>query len=90
MPVLQASIKDARQSEERRARRQPYKTAMKTLMRKVQELARDGKTTEAVKVMPLAMKAIDTAAKKNIIHWKNAAKKKSLLARSLSPKKKAA
>lgn len=87
MPLLKASIKHARQSKERNARRQPYKTGMKTYMKKIQELVKEGKQAEAVKVLPTAFKAIDTAAKKNIIHWKNAGKKKSALARMVSPKK---
>ena len=87
MPLLKASIKHARQSEERRARRQPYKTGMKTHIKKVQDLVKEGKASEAAKVLPLAFKAIDMAAKKNIIHWKNAGKKKSALARIVSPKK---
>jgi small subunit ribosomal protein S20 len=88
MPILKASIKHARQSDQRRARRQPFKTAMKTQIRKMQDLMKEGKTAEALKVLPVAHKAIDMAAKKNIIHWKNAAKKKSALARLVSPKKK--
>jgi small subunit ribosomal protein S20 len=88
MPILQASIKHARQSQERRLRRQPYKTSMKTGIRKVQDLMKDGKTAEAQKALSSAFKAIDTAAKKNLIHWKNAAKKKSALQKLVSPKKK--
>ncbi len=86
MPVLKASIRHARQSEQRRARRQPFKTGMKTQIKKVQDLVKAGNNAEAVKVLPVAYKAIDTAAKKNIIHWKNAGKKKSALARIVSPK----
>jgi small subunit ribosomal protein S20 len=86
MPILQASIKDARQSLERRARRQPFKTRMKTEIRKVQDLVKAGKTAEAEKALPVAYKAIDTAAKKQIIHPKNAAHKKSGLAKSLVKK----
>lgn len=87
MPVLKASIKHARQSKERNARRQPFKTSMKTHIRKIHDLVKEGKSAEAVKVLPMAFKMIDTAAKKNMIHWKNAAKKKSSLARLVSPKK---
>lgn len=87
MPILQASIKHARQSEERRARRQPFKTRMKSSIRKVQDLVKAGKSAEAAKELAAASKAIDTAAKKNIIHWKNAAKKKSSLQKLVSPKK---
>lgn len=87
MPILQASIKHARQSVERRERRQPYKTRMKSSIRKVQDLVKAGKTVEAIKELSSASKAIDTAAKKKIIHWKNAAKKKSSLQKLVSPKK---
>ncbi len=87
MPILKASIKHARQSKERNARRQPFKTGMKTYMKKVHDLVKEGKNAEAIKILPLAHKAIDTAAKKNIIHWKNAGKKKSALARMVSTKK---
>ncbi len=88
MPILKSSIKHARQSEERRARRLPFKTSMKTQIRKVLSFAKAGKLADAAKALPIAYKAIDLAAKKNIIHWKNAARKKSLLARSVSAKKK--
>jgi small subunit ribosomal protein S20 len=86
MPILQASIKDARQSLERRARKQPFKTRMKTEMRRVQDLVKAGKNEDAAKALPMAFKAIDTAAKKQIIHPKNAAHKKSSLAKSLVKK----
>jgi len=88
MPVLSASIKDARQAAKRTLRRQPFKTAMKTHVRKVSDLVKEGKQSEAAKALPNAFKAIDMAAKRNLIHWKNAAKKKSALSRMVSPKKK--
>lgn len=88
MPILQASIKHARQSEERRKRRQPFKTQMKSSIRKVQDLVKEGKTDEAVKVVPSAFKHIDTAEKKGIIHWKKAAHAKSALSKLINPKQK--
>ncbi|MDD5055875.1 MAG: 30S ribosomal protein S20 [Candidatus Peribacteraceae bacterium] len=87
MPILQSSIKSARQSEERRARRQPFKTNMKTEIRRIHDLVKEGKKDEALKALSKAFKAIDTAEKKNLIHWKNAARKKSSLSRMTSPKK---
>lgn len=86
MPILKAAIKSARQSVERRERRQPFKTSMKTHIRKVQDLMKDGKKADAVKTLAAAYKAIDMAAKKEIIHWKNAAKKKSALAKLVGGK----
>jgi ribosomal protein S20 len=56
-------------------------------MRKVQDLVKAGNTAEAQKTLPQAFKAIDMAAKRKIVHWKNAANKKSLLSRLVSPKK---
>ncbi len=88
MPILKSSIKAARQNLVRKARRLPFKTSMKTQIRKVHDLMKEGKVAEAAKVLPMAFKAIDMAAKKRIIHKKGASKKKSSLARLVSPKKK--
>ncbi len=88
MPILPSSIKAARQNRVRPARRLPFKTGMKTQIRKVQDLVKEGKAADAIKILPAAYKAIDMATKKQIIHWKNGARKKSSLARLVSAKKK--
>ena len=54
---------------------------MKTMVRKILEAVSAGKTEEAKKILPLAMKSIDMAAKKHIIHFRTAARKKSRLSR---------
>lgn len=87
MPIIQSAIKHARQSKKRRVHRLPFKTRMKTLIRKTSDLAKAGKTEEAKKAMSEAYKAIDMAAKKNLIHWKNAARKKGNLAKLFAKKK---
>ena len=87
MPIIQSAIKAARQAEVRRERRLPYKTRMKTAMRKMADMVKGGKIEDAAKALPSAYKAIDMAAKRNIIHWKNAARKKSLLSRMVAAKK---
>ena len=81
MPLTKSAMKSARQSEKRREALRPFKTRMKTALRTLQDLAKEGKTDEAKKLLPLVSKVLDTAAKKHIIHWKNAANKKSLAAR---------
>jgi ribosomal protein S20 len=53
----------------------------------VNALVKAGKTADAVKALSIAYKAIDVAQKKNLIHWKNAARKKSSLAKLVSKKK---
>lgn len=84
MPIIQSAIKRMHQSRIRRDRRTPVKTYMKTMMRKVRDLAADKKVDEAKKVLPEVYKAIDMAAKKHIIHPRNAARKKSLAARMIA------
>ena len=57
---------------------------MKTMIRKVMDSVKNGKMDEAQQLLPRAFKAIDTAAKKNIIHQKNAARKKARLSRMVT------
>jgi small subunit ribosomal protein S20 len=87
MPLTQSAIKRSRQNAVRNARLLPYKTMMKTVIRKFQEAAKAGKKDDMSKMLPQAYKAIDTAAKKGLIHAKNASRKKSLLARTLAAAK---
>lgn len=81
MPITKSAIKRMHQSEARRRRNLPLKTHMKTMIRKVRDHVHEGKKQEASKLLPSVYKVIDLAAKKNIIHWKNAARKKSMVAR---------
>lgn len=81
MPLTKSAIKQARRSAVRHRERIPFKTRMKTTIRSLQDLVKEGKKDEAAKLLPLLSKIVDTAAKKRIIHWKNAAHKKSLAAR---------
>ncbi len=81
MPIIKSAIKRARQNEVRRERRQPYKTQLKNMMRKITDLVAEGKKDEGAKILPKVYKAIDTAAKKRIIHPNNAAHKKAKMAK---------
>lgn len=77
MLIIKSAKKRAKQNEVRRQRQLPFKTYMKTMMRKMVDASKAKDKKEAEKLLPEAFKAIDTAAKKNIIHPKNAARKKS-------------
>ena len=87
MPITSSAIKAARQTIVRRERRQPFKTQMKTMIRSFTELVHEKKLDEAKKLFPTVQKSIDTAAKKNIIHKNNAARKKSMLSKMIATKK---
>ncbi len=86
MPRTKSAIKSARQADERRTRLQPFKTHMKTMMRKITDAVKAGNKDEAVKLVPIVQKSIDMAAKKNLIHRKTADRKKSLVARLVAAK----
>jgi len=84
MPIIKSAKKRARQNEVRRARLLPYKSLMKTMIKKIVDLTKEGKKAEAEKLLPQTYKAIDIAAKKKIIHPKNAARKKAKVCRLVS------
>lgn len=86
MPRSKSAIKSSRQADMRNTRLQPYKTHMKTMMRKLADAQKAGNKDEAAKLLPAVYKSIDTAAKKNLIHVKTAARKKSLAARMIAAK----
>lgn len=77
MPILKSAKKALRQSLVRKSRNYKTRKLLKETLKEVAEAAKTGKATEAQKIMSKAYKIIDTAAKKHIIHRKNAARKKS-------------
>lgn len=86
MPIIKSAIKRAKQNIVRNTRLQPYKTQLKTYIRKFTDLVKAGNMDEAAKLLPKVQKAIDTAMKKKLIHKNNAAHKKSNMARMLAKK----
>lgn len=87
MPITKSAVKAAKQSKVRQTRLLPYKTQMRTLMRKMRDTVAAGKNADAVKLLPSVFKSIDMAAKKNIIHRRNADRKKASMAKLLVAKK---
>ena len=83
MPITPSAEKRARQNIIRRARLLPYRTMMKTMVRKFMDAVKAGKLEEARSLLPTIYKAIDTASKKRIIHRNAAARKKSRMAKLL-------
>lgn len=90
MPLLHHAIKKARQDHVRTLRNTSRKSHMKTMVKNVFELAREGKSGEAAKLLPAAFRAVDLAAKHHLLHRKNAARKKSALSRAVASKAPAA
>ena len=86
MPITSSAIKAARQTIKRRERRQPFSTRMKNAIRSFTDLVKEGKKAEAIKMLPAVYKAVDTAAKKRLIHSNTASRKKSMFAKMVGTK----
>ena len=87
MPLTASATKRARQNAVRHARLKPYNTRMKTMMKKLMDAVKNGKKDDAKKLLSDAYKAIDIAAKKNLIHRRNADRKKARMSRLVNDKK---
>jgi small subunit ribosomal protein S20 len=59
---------------------------MKTMMKKMEDAVKAGKKDEALKMLPETYKAIDMAAKINMLHKNTAARKKSRMAKLVATK----
>lgn len=79
MPITKSAKKAVRQNLRRRARNLIKKEAYKRLVRDVKKLAAAGKKKEAEKLLPQLYKALDKAAKTNVIKKNKAARLKSRL-----------
>ncbi|MBD3270065.1 30S ribosomal protein S20 [Candidatus Peregrinibacteria bacterium] len=87
MPIIKSAKKAMRQAEKRTALRKPFKTKLKNTVKKVLTTAKTDKEA-AKKELSAAYKAIDIAAKKNILHKNTAARRKSRLAKAVEAEKK--
>lgn len=75
------AAKRLRQSELRRESNKKARSAMRTAIKQVLSAP---SSEEAAKILPIAMKRIDKAAKHNIIHDNTAARYKSRVARAVA------
>jgi small subunit ribosomal protein S20 len=82
MPQTKSAKKRMRQNEKLREANRQVKSRMKTAIRRVVEAASKKAPPEELRdLVSQAFRHIDKAAKKNIVHKNNAARKKSKLAR---------
>ena len=76
-------MKRARQNEKRRAHNRIYRSSARTHIKKAQRLAGVGDLERAEIEVASAIRALDRAAQKGIIHKNNAARRKSRLMKLL-------
>lgn len=77
MPVTKSAKKALRQSAERHARNSRTKALYKEVAKQFEGALTAGDAAAASKLLPSVYGAVDTLAKKNVIHPNNAARKKS-------------
>jgi small subunit ribosomal protein S20 len=78
---IKSQIKRNKQNETRRQRNQAVKSRLKPAVRKFRELSEAGDKDAAVAAGRDAMKALDKAASKGVIHANQAANRKSSIAK---------
>ncbi len=87
MPIKKAAKKALRQSEKRRVRNRAQKQKMRSLLKKIKLLISENKNDEAKKALPKVYKALDKAAKVNLIKKNTASRIKSRITKSLAKPK---
>ena len=86
MPHTRSAKKRLRQNEKRRVRNRAAKSAIKTQIKKVLAVAKEGNLEQLRQEYNLAAKRLDKAAAKRVVHPNLAARKKSQLARVVRDK----
>ncbi len=84
MPNIKSSKKDVLSSKAANEKNKAAKSAMKTAIKKFEAAAVAGNRADAEVAYKLAVKAIDQASLKGLLHKNNAARKKSSLTLKLN------
>lgn len=84
MANTKSAIKRIRSSEKRRLRNRQFRTQARTYIKKARTQIEAGELEEAQKSVAQAIRALDKAAEKGIIHRNNAARRKSRLMSQLN------
>ena len=84
MPNIKSAKKRVLIAEARNARNKAEKSALKTAVKKFEAAAVEGNRTEADGAYRVAVKAVDKAVAKGVLHKNNAAHKKSAMTLKLN------
>ena len=75
MPIIKSAKKRARQTVVATTRNQKFKKSLKTALKSFEAAVKKGDSKEVSEALVKAQSAVDTAAKKNLIHKNKAARK---------------
>jgi len=84
MPNIKSSAKRDQLAKVRFMRNKANKTALKTQLKKFDAAVREGNRETAATTYKVAVKSIDRAVSKGLIHKNNAAHKKSKITRAFN------
>ena len=84
MANIKSAIKRIRSSARKQVRNVQFRASARTFVKKTRHLIETGQLEEAQVTAKLAIKALDKAAAKGIIHKNNAARRKSRLMKQLN------
>ena len=84
MPNIKSAKKRVLVNETKAAQNKAAKSALKTDIKKFDAAVAEGNRSEADVAYKVAVKAVDQAAAKGLLHSNNAARKKSSLTRKLN------
>ncbi len=84
MPQRRTAVKDLRKNRTRHMRNLDIKTDLKKTVKKFLSAVKD-KKSETQELLKVLYKKMDKAAKRNILHKKTAARRKSRFAKLLAP-----
>ena len=84
MPNIKSAEKRVQIAKVRAARNKADKTALKTTLKKFDAAVADGDRDAAVSTYKVAVKTVDRAVSKGLIHKNNAAHKKSSMTLALN------
>lgn len=84
MPNIKSAAKRDQIAKVRAARNKAAKTALKTTLKKFDAAVAEGNRDAAVSTYKVAVKTVDRAVAKGLIHKNNAAHKKSRMAVTLN------
>lgn len=87
MANIKSAIKRNRQNEKRRLRNRVYRGSTRTQIKKARLMITSGDHENAVVEVNEAIKKLDRAASKGVIHKNNAARRKSRLMKHLAAMK---
>ena len=84
MANIRSQIRRNRQNEKRRLRNRVYRGGARTFISKARVALESSNKEEAAEAVRLAVKALDKAAEKGVIHRNNASRRKGRLMKQLA------